>query len=478
MKRITFKGLRGQSPRKEPQKPSNESDSPSSSSQASGSETRDLDLPLSPCSQSNSLCQPCFKIDPCACCLSFQSTTLESPKRKTKASLFYTLRKKLTSQKQCQREGWESPGSPTNQQCFPHSHHRCMSVEETHCSSSRKAPYRSRSAERPRSHHKDHGEHSKSYGPKSVQLHKRQIAHGTMPRKSAHTSRRNHKEQLAASKQAYDSESDDDIPPVVDRRRQKSSNATNIDRHLRELAKPFDGYGHASSPKCNDIAVPDTTRSLDCQCSSKSCSSASSGRSSGESEMEDAPATLRRDPSALRHYDQVKEPIREPWSLTKELVKLVGHGWYWGPINRLEAEEKLANQPDGAFLVRDSSDERYLLSLSFRSYGRTLHTRIEHCNGVFSFYAQPESEGYCSIVDLIDHSMNDSQTGVFYYSRARTPGSPSFPVKLTKPVSRFTQVRSLQYLCRFVIRQTTRVDHIQRLPLPSSIKGWLQQKQY
>jgi len=144
----------------------------------------------------------------------------------------------------------------------------------------------------------------------------------------------------------------------------------------------------------------------------------------------------------------------------------------------VEAEEKLAGQEDGTFLVRDSSDDHYLLSLSFRSYGRTLHTRIEHCQGSFSLYSQSGSDGYQSIVELIERSIDDSKTGVFCYSRARALGSPSFPVRLTRAVSRFTQVRSLQYLCRFLIRQHTRVDHIQQLPLPTSIKGWLEERPY
>lgn len=177
-------------------------------------------------------------------------------------------------------------------------------------------------------------------------------------------------------------------------------------------------------------------------------------------------------------HGAIMSEVPKTWSLTHELFRLSKFGWYWGPITRREAERKLNGQPDGAFLVRDSSDERYLLSLSFRSYGKTLHTRIEHCNGKFIFDAQPDTEGYPSIVDLIENSMNDPQTGICSYSRRGSPSPPIYPVRLTKPVSRFTQVRSLQYMCRFVIRQYTRYDHIQQLPLPKKLKGWIGENQY
>lgn len=195
-----------------------------------------------------------------------------------------------------------------------------------------------------------------------------------------------------------------------------------------------------------------------------------------------AASSVRNDPTPVRCVNVQESPVTGhssgKWSLMRELNRLSRYGWYWGPVSREEAEEKLADQPEGAFLIRDSTDERYLFSLSFRSFNRTLHTRIEYCNGNFSFYHLPQTEGYQSLVDLIENAIHDSLNGIFYYSRSNSAGSHSYAVKLTKPVSRFTHVRSLQYLCRFIIRQHTRVDHIQNLPLPVSVKGWLTESQY
>lgn len=179
-------------------------------------------------------------------------------------------------------------------------------------------------------------------------------------------------------------------------------------------------------------------------------------------------------------YGKVESRLLGANGLELGLRNLAQHGWYWGPMTRVEAEERLTGSNDGTFLVRDSSDERYLLSLSFRSQGKTLHTRIEFCNGHFSFYSFPDSEneGYSSVAELIQCSMQYSSVGVFCFSRARTTGSPAVPVRLLKPLSRFTQLRSLQHYCRFVIRQAIRFDSIRRLPLPRHVHTFLEQSQF
>jgi hypothetical protein len=51
--------------------------------------------------------------------------------------------------------------------------------------------------------------------------------------------------------------------------------------------------------------------------------------------------------------------------LAGELEGLLQMGWYWAGLSKEEAEGLLQGQPDGAFIVRDSSSRNYLLSLSF-----------------------------------------------------------------------------------------------------------------
>ncbi|KAK2191057.1 hypothetical protein NP493_60g01072 [Ridgeia piscesae] len=165
--------------------------------------------------------------------------------------------------------------------------------------------------------------------------------------------------------------------------------------------------------------------------------------------------------------------------LCDDLVLSLQCGWYWGPLNWDDAEAKLADKVDGSFLVRDSSDDRYILSLTFRSQGTTHHTRIEHYKGMFSFYSQPKSHGESTIVEFIEKAMAHSRSGRFlYFLRPRAPGLPPAPIQLLFPVSRFQTVHSLQHVCRFAILKCVRRDHIMQLPVPLRLKEYLQQSQY
>uniref|UniRef100_A0A3Q3X7K3 Suppressor of cytokine signaling 7 n=1 Tax=Mola mola TaxID=94237 RepID=A0A3Q3X7K3_MOLML len=192
--------------------------------------------------------------------------------------------------------------------------------------------------------------------------------------------------------------------------------------------------------------------------------------------LNDAPPPSRQAPPpmlcALRRS--------EASNFTASLRELEKCGWYWGPMNWEDAEMKLKGKPDGSFLVRDSSDPRYILSLSFRSQGVTHHTRMEHYRGTFSLWCHPKFEDRChSVVEFIERAIMHSKNGKFlYFLRSRVPGLPPTPVQLLYPVSRFSNVKSLQHLCRFCIRQIVRIDHIQELPLPRTLISYLSKFYY
>ena len=64
------------------------------------------------------------------------------------------------------------------------------------------------------------------------------------------------------------------------------------------------------------------------------------------------------------------------------------YGWYWGPISGDAAEKLLNGEPDGSFLVRDSSDDHYIFSLTFKLNGNVRHVRIEHDQGKIDLFVK------------------------------------------------------------------------------------------
>lgn len=258
------------------------------------------------------------------------------------------------------------------------------------------------------------------------------------------------------------------------------------------VAKPRDADSSSSSKEILAITSPDDSMLL---LSPTPSSTSGLGEKMKES-LTDSGCSIDATPASPVETDvknvfssespkSVSSPhLVQKKSVEAEISDLMNHGWYWGPISRSEADSILKEESEGSFLVRDSSDSsKYLLSLSFKSTDRVLHTRIQHDNGIYFFYHQPRPDGYASIPALIEHSMEDSQTGsVFCYRPVSTKcpspstesptalnrdagsndSSPSAssdsgskqPVRLITPISRDSHVRSLTAICKFEIKQS------------------------
>ncbi|XP_075548219.1 uncharacterized protein LOC142582411 [Dermacentor variabilis] len=168
---------------------------------------------------------------------------------------------------------------------------------------------------------------------------------------------------------------------------------------------------------------------------------------------------------------------RKSLDYASSIEKVKDCGWYWGPISGETAERLLAHEPDGSFVVRDSSDEHYIFSLTFKLNGFVRHVRIEHDQGNFSFGCLQKFHSN-TIVDFIENAVEHSRSGRYLFFLHRRPVLGPMRVQLLHPVSRFKQVQSLQHLCRFSILKSIRRDFVDALPLPARLKAYLNTPHY
>jgi suppressor of cytokine signaling 5 len=151
--------------------------------------------------------------------------------------------------------------------------------------------------------------------------------------------------------------------------------------------------------------------------------------------------------------------------LVPDLEKITSCCYYWGKMDRYEAEKLLEGKPEGTFLLRDSAQDDFLFSVSFRKYGRSLHARIEQFNHKFSFDSHDPSVFMASTVTgLVEHYKDP--TSVMF-----------FEPMLTSPLHR-NSVFSLQQLCRASIVSHTSYDGINKLCLPPAMKSYLKEYHY
>lgn len=151
--------------------------------------------------------------------------------------------------------------------------------------------------------------------------------------------------------------------------------------------------------------------------------------------------------------------------LVPDLLQITNLPCYWGVMDRYEAERLLERKPEGTFLLRDSAQEDYLFSVSFRRYGRSLHARIEQWNHNFSFDVHDPSVFHASTVTGLLEHYKDPNSCMF------------FEPLLSNPIHRM-QPFSLQHICRAVINSCTTYDGINMLPIPNALKKHLKEYHY
>lgn len=139
--------------------------------------------------------------------------------------------------------------------------------------------------------------------------------------------------------------------------------------------------------------------------------------------------------------------------------------FYWGKIDRYQAEALLTDKPEGSFLLRDSAQEDFVFSVSFRRYSRSLHARIEEDGHMFSFDSHdPGVHASNSVRGLLEH-YKDPLSCMF------------FEPMLLFPVVRKTCF-SLQSLARASICDKTTFGGVSQLPLPKVLKQYLREYNY
>ena len=181
-------------------------------------------------------------------------------------------------------------------------------------------------------------------------------------------------------------------------------------------------------------------------------------------------------------------------------------GFYYGRMSMDEATERLSGRAVGAFLLRDSADQRYLFSLSVQTCRGTTSIRMSYRSGLFRLDCSPDQEHLMPTFDcplrLLAHYVRLCSGGG---GRAATPssrhgaaaaagrlhrhsyvllessGRRDTPVLLIRPYRE--RPSSLAHLCRRSVQRAlyaggcgdAAVDRLQLMP---SLKTYLNQYPY
>ncbi|XP_006015568.1 suppressor of cytokine signaling 1 [Alligator sinensis] len=139
-------------------------------------------------------------------------------------------------------------------------------------------------------------------------------------------------------------------------------------------------------------------------------------------------------------------------SITRASALLDACGFYWGPLTVNAAHEKLKSEPEGTFLIRDSTQKNCFFAISVKTATGPTSIRINFQGGCFSL--DGSKENFDCLFKLLEHHINS-------------------PRKLLVTPLRKVRVRPLQELCRKSIVATFGRENLNRIPLNPVLKDYL-----
>uniref|UniRef100_A0A1B6EG95 Uncharacterized protein n=1 Tax=Clastoptera arizonana TaxID=38151 RepID=A0A1B6EG95_9HEMI len=149
--------------------------------------------------------------------------------------------------------------------------------------------------------------------------------------------------------------------------------------------------------------------------------------------------------------------------LSSTIKALRTSGWYYEGLSWQESASLLMPTSPGTFLVRDSSDPRFLFSLSVQTERGPTSVRIHYVNGNFRLDAEPKLAAtmpvFACVVSLIDYYVKFTQARRDRNTKGQVwidcAGQTYSSILLVQPLYQKGKFPRLQHLARLAVNRVS-----------------------
>lgn len=151
-------------------------------------------------------------------------------------------------------------------------------------------------------------------------------------------------------------------------------------------------------------------------------------------------------------------------------------GYYYEGLSWQEADRLLRDRAVGTFLVRDSSDNRFLFALSVQTERGPTSARIHYRKGQFRLDSEDALSScmpwFSCVVRLVDHYVQLSRSAKGHMCVwLDGHGRRDLPIMLARPLYR--QLLPLQHLCRLALNRAAAASPAALAPMPAALRDYV-----